>query len=243
MSITTKPVEYMDGKTKCIGYLAWDESYADPKPCVIVSHAWGGRDAFAEDKAIQMAALGYVGFALDNYGNGALPESVDDKMAMMGPLKDDRAALLKRIKAGVKAASKLPEVDEKNMAMMGFCFGGLCTLDLARSGVDLKAAISFHGLLDAPDLPKKKIKAKVLICHGWDDPMAPPEHVTDIGKEMAEAGCDWQLHAYGQTTHAFTVPDANMPDMGLQYNADSDRRSWASTLDLLSEVFAGHGVG
>ena len=81
MSITTKPVEYMDGKTKCIGYVAWDESYADPKSCVVVSHAWGGRDSFAEDKAIQMAALGYVGFALDNYGDGALPESVDDKMA------------------------------------------------------------------------------------------------------------------------------------------------------------------
>jgi dienelactone hydrolase len=242
MSITTKPVEYMDGKTKCIGYLAWDETYADPKPCVIVSHAWGGRDSFAEDKAIQMAALGYVGFALDNYGNGALPESVDDKMAMMGPLKEDRAALLKRMKAGVKAAQKLPEVDEKNMAMIGFCFGGLGALDMARSGADLKAAISFHGLLDAPDLPKKKIKAKVLICHGWDDPMAPPNTVIDVSEEMTKAGCDWQLHSYGKTTHAFTVPEANMPEMGLQYNADSDRRSWAATLDLLSEVFGNHGI-
>ena len=242
MSITTKPVEYMDGKTKCIGYVAWDESYADPKSCVVVSHAWGGRDSFAEDKAIQMAALGYVGFALDNYGDGALPESVDDKMALMGPLKEDRAALLKRLKAGIKAAQKLPEVDEKNMAMMGFCFGGLCTLDMARSGADLKAAISFHGLLDAPDLPRKKIKSKVLICHGWDDPMAPPDAVVDVSHEMTEAGCDWQLHAYGGTTHAFTVLEANMPEMGLQYNADSDRRSWAATLDLLSEVFANHGV-
>jgi dienelactone hydrolase len=242
MSITTKPVEYMDGKTKCIGYLAWDESYADPKPCVIVSHAWGGRDAFAEDKAIQMAALGYVGFALDNYGDNALPESVDDKMAYMGPLKEDRAALLKRLKAGIKAAKALPEVDEKNLAMMGFCFGGLCALDMARSGADLKAAISFHGLLDAPDLPKKKIKSKVLICHGWDDPMAPAAHVTAIGEEMTKAGCDWQMHAYGNTTHAFTVPEANDPGNGLQYNADSDRRSWAATLDLLSEVFDSHGV-
>lgn len=242
MSITTKPVEYMDGKTKCIGYLAWDETYADAKPCVIVSHAWGGRDGFAEDKAIQMAALGYVGFALDNYGNGALPESVDDKMALMGPLKEDRAALLKRLKAGIKAAQTLPEVDEKNIAMMGFCFGGLCALDVARSGADLKAAISFHGLLDAPDLPKKKIKAKVLICHGWDDPMVPPKTVVDISDELTEAGCDWQLHSYGNTTHAFTVPEANSPDMGLKYNADSDRRSWTATLDLLSEVFGTHGV-
>jgi len=75
MNITTKPVEYMDGKQKCIGYMAWDETYATPKPCVLVSHAWGGRDSYAEDKAIQMAAMGYVGFALDNYGDGALPET------------------------------------------------------------------------------------------------------------------------------------------------------------------------
>jgi len=235
-------MEYTDGDTKCIGYLAWDETYADPKPCVIVSHAWGGLDSFAEDKAIQMAALGYVGFALDNYGNGALPESTEGKMAMMGPLKEDRAALFNRLKAGIKAAQSLPEVDKKNIAMMGFCFGGLCTLDVARSGADLKAAISFHGLLDAPDLPKKKIKAKVLVCHGWDDPMAPQEHVVALGEELTKAGCDWQFHGYGQTTHAFTVPEANDPGNGLQYNADSDRRSWAATLDLLSEVFGQHGV-
>ena len=159
MKIRTRQVEYKDGKTSCIGYLAWNETFADPKPCVLVNHAWGGQDGFAQGKAVQMAALGYVGFALDNYGDGALPETVDEKVAHMAPLKDNRKALLKRLKAGMKAAANLPEVDETHMAMMGFCFGGLCTLDLARSGADLKAAISFHGLLDAPNLPKKKIKA------------------------------------------------------------------------------------
>jgi len=100
MNITTRPVEYKDGKTNCVGYLAWDETYADPKPCVLINHAWGGLDGFAQDKAIQMAALGYVGFCLDNYGEGALPETTEEKMALMGPLKDDRVALLKRLKAG-----------------------------------------------------------------------------------------------------------------------------------------------
>ena len=210
MNITTKPVEYKDGKTTCVGYLAWDESYANPKPCVLVNHAWSGLDGFAEDKAIQMAAMGYVGFALDNYGNGALPESVDDKMALMGPLKEDRALLLKRLKAGYKAAAALEMVDDTHMAAMGFCFGGLCTLDMARAGMDLKAAISFHGLLDAPEGKKpKKIKSKILVAHGWDDPMVPPAQVTAIGEELAKAKCDWQLHAYGNTSHAFMVPEAN----------------------------------
>lgn len=243
MTIIAKPVEYMDGKQKCIGYMAWDESYADPKPCVIISHAWSGLDGFAQDKAIEMAANGYVGFCLDNYGDGALPETVEEKQGMMMPLKDDRAKLLKRLKAGIKAAQKLPEVDEKHMAMMGFCFGGLCTLDAARSGMDLKAAISFHGLLDAPDLPKKKIKSKVLVAHGWDDPMAPAEHVTALAEELTEAKCDWQILGFGQTTHAFMVPGTDSGDGTLKYNADSARRAWNSTLELLDEVFGQHGVG
>lgn len=242
MNITTKPVKYKDGKQTCIGYMAWDESFADPKPCVIINHAWSGLDGFAQDKAIQMAAMGYVGFCLDNYGDGTLPETVEDKQAMMMPLKNDRKALLKRLKAGLKAASSQPEVDEKAIAAMGFCFGGLCTLDMARAGLDLKAAISFHGLLDAPDLPKKKIKSKVLIAHGWDDPMAPPEHVVAIGNEMAAAKCDWQLHAYGLTTHAFMVPGADSGDGTLKHNADSERRAWTATQDLLQDVFANHGV-
>jgi len=105
MGITTKPVEYFDGKQKCIGYLAWDETYDDPKPVVIINHAWGGLDGFAEDKAIQMAALGYVGFALDNYGDGVLPETEEGKAAAMGALTEDRKVLLKRLKAGYKAAA------------------------------------------------------------------------------------------------------------------------------------------
>jgi len=140
MNIKTRPVEYKDGKTTCMGYLAWDDNRADPLPCVLVNHAWGGLDGFAMDKAVQMAALGYVGFALDNYGDGAQPETMEEKAAMMNPLKEDRAALLKRLKAGYKAAAKLDEVDETHMAAIGYCFGGLCTLDMARAGLDLQAA-------------------------------------------------------------------------------------------------------
>ena len=146
MGITTKPVEYFDGKQKCIGYLAWDESYNDPKPGVIINHAWGGLDGFAEDKAIQMAALGYVGFALDNYGDGILPASDEAKAAKMSTLTDDRKILQKRLKAGFKAAAELPMIDENYMAAVSYCFGGLCTLDMLRSGLNLKAAISSHGL-------------------------------------------------------------------------------------------------
>ena len=242
MKIRTRQVEYKDGKTSCIGYLAWNETFADPKPCVLVNHAWGGQDGFAQGKAVQMAALGYVGFALDNYGDGALPETVEEKQAAMMALKNDRGALLKRLKAGYKAAAALDEVDADYIAAMGFCFGGLCTLDMARAGMKLKAAVSFHGLLDAPDLPAKKIKSKVLVCHGWDDPMAPPEHVTALGQELTAAKCDWQLHAYGQTTHAFTNPEANDKKSGMMFNALAEERSMTATTDLLQSVFGLHGT-
>lgn len=242
MNITTKPIEYFDGKQKCIGYVAWDESVASARPCVLISHAWGGLDDFAQQQAVQMAALGYVGFALDNYGDGARPESVDDKMALMGPLKEDRKALLARVKAGMKAAAAMDEVDADHIAMIGFCFGGLCTLDLARSGADLKAAVSFHGLLDAPDFPKKKIKAKVLVAHGWDDPMVDAGSVQALGEELTEAKCDWQIMAHGQTSHAFTVPDADDKKLGLKYNEASATRSWNAAFGLLDEVFGLHGV-
>ena len=242
MSITIKPFEYKDGKTTCIGQVAWDESYASPKPGVIINHAWGGLDDFAQDKAIQMAAIGFVGVCLDNYGNGAQPETNDERMATMSAIKDDRKVLAKRLKAGYTAACALDMVDESAMAAMGFCFGGLCTLDMARAGLDLKAAISYHGLLDVPDLPKKTIKADVLVCHGYDDPMSDPDALRAVQDELASKKCDWTVMSFGNTKHAFMVPSANDPKLGLQYNEFAATQSWAASTDLLNKHFQFHGV-
>ena len=243
MNITTKPIEYKDGETTCIGYLAWDETYADPKPCVMIGHAWSGRNGFAESKAVQMAAQGYVGFAIDVYGDGTQGGEPSENEALMMPFINDRKMLLKRLKAAYKAAQGFEQVDADNIAMMGYCFGGLCALDLARSGVDLKAAISFHGLFNGNGLPAKKIKASVLALHGWDDPMVPLAAVTALGEELTAAKCDWQIHAYGGTKHAFMVPEANDPKNGVQYNATAEKRAWAAALDLLGAKFDMHGVG
>ena len=109
-------------------------------------------------------------------------------------------------------------------------------LDLARSGADVRGVVSFHGLLSPSGLPATKIKSKVLILHGNDDPMAPTEAVVAIGKELSAAGADWQLHNYGGTVHAFTNPEADNPAFGTVYNAAADRRSWKSLLNFLEEV-------
>ena len=242
MNITTKPVEYFDGKQKCVGYLAWDESVASARPCVLINHAWGGRDSFAEQKAVQMAALGYVGFALDNYGDGQQPETEDEKMAAMSALTGDRAKLLTRLKAGMDAAAKLDEVDADYMATIGYCFGGLCALDMARAGLGLKAAVSFHGLLDTDNAKNGKVSAKVLIAHGYDDPMVKHESILAVGDQLTKAKCDWQIHAYGGVSHAFTVPQANDAKNGMMYSPAAEQRSQNAMFSLLDEVFADHGL-
>lgn len=241
-TITTDTFEYQDGDTACIGYIAYEDGVTSARPAVLVNHAWSGRDDFAEGVAVQMAALGYVGIALDNYGGGARPETVDEKMALMGPLKEDRKALLTRLTAGYDAAAQMDRVDANVMAAVGFCFGGLCTLDMARAGLKLKAAISYHGLLDAPGMKAKKIEADILACHGWDDPMVPPAQVMEFGEEMVAAGCDWTLMAFGNTKHAFMVPEADDADLGLQYNKSAADQSWAATFDLLRKHFDLHGT-
>ena len=242
MTITTQTFDYQDGDTACIGFVAWDDSVVSGRPAVLINHAWGGRDDFADNIAVQMAANGYVGVALDNYGAGAQPDTIDDKMAMMGPLKEDRKALRSRLTAGYKAAGALPMVDADAMAAIGFCFGGLCTLDMARAGLDLKAAISCHGLLDAPDFDNGAITADILACHGWNDPMVPADQVVTFGEEMVAAGIDWTLMAFGNTQHAFMVPDANNADLGLKYNKTAADQSWAATFDLLRKHFGLHGT-
>ena len=242
MKITTHPFEYKDGSMNCIGFIAHDETVVSARPAVLINHAWGGLDDFAKDEAIKMAALGYVGIALDNYGNGEMPATVDEKIAMMTPLKEDRKALQNRLKAGYKAAAALSIVDEAAMAATGFCFGGLCALDMARAGLDLKAVISYHARLNGSGLPAKKIKADILVCHGWDDPLVPAEEVVALSAELGKAGCDWTFMAFGNTKHAFMVPEANDDANGMKYNEDAAQQSWVATQELLNKHFALHGT-
>jgi dienelactone hydrolase len=239
MAIVSNTISYMDGDVVLEAFFAFDDAISARRPAVLVSHAWAGRDEFTNDKAIKLAELGYVGFALDMYGKGIVGTNPEENSRLMQPFIADRALLQKRIKAALLAVKLLPWVDDSKIAAMGFCFGGLCVLDLARTGIDIKGVASFHGLLNAADnIHDTPIKAKVLAMHGYDDPMVKPDQLTAFQDEMTKAGADWQVHSYGQTVHAFTNPVANDPSFGTVYKLEADRRSWLALQNFLTEIFA-----
>ena len=238
MGIETRTVEYRDGDTVLEGYMAWDDTAHDPRPGVLVSHAWAGRSEFEENRAERLAELGYVGFALDVYGKGVLGASKEENAALMQPLLDDRAMLQRRLQAALEQMRKQKEVDPVRVAAMGYCFGGLCVLDLARIGADVAGVASFHGLFGKPgNTDGNRVAAKVLVMHGWDDPMATPEQVLALTEELNEMGADWQIHAYGNTLHAFTKPSANDPEFGMVYSPAAEARSWQNLQLFLAELF------
>ncbi len=237
MSIREQLIEYRDGEAVLEGFSCYDDSRPGPFPAVIISHAWGGRDEFVERKARRLAWHGYATFALDVYGKGKRGSTAEESQALMMPFMQDRALLARRMNAALTLVKGFQHVDSRRVAAMGFCFGGLCVLDLARSGADLRGVVSFHGLLKPNGLPAPaKIPAKILMMHGYNDPMAPPPDVLAVAQEFTQAGADWQLHAYGNTLHAFTNPMADNAAGGMLYSAVADRRSWHTLIQFLGEV-------
>jgi dienelactone hydrolase len=239
MTIQTRTIDYRDGDTELQGYFAWDDAIDEKRPGVMVSHAWRGRTDFENTKAEDLAKLGYVGFALDLYGKGVRGNSVEENSALMQPFLDDRQMLQNRLQVSLEAMKNQEEVDATRSAAIGFCFGGLCMLDLARINADVNGVVSFHGLFGTPgNTAGNKTEVKVLVSHGWDDPMATPDQVVSLGKELSGLGADWQIHSYGNTMHAFTNPEANDADFGTVYQPDADRRSWNTMQNFLSEIFS-----
>jgi len=237
MAIRMRDVEYSHGGTVFEARMCWDDARG-AAPAVAVAHAWGGRAEHECEAAEKLAGEGYVGFALDVYGRGVRGQSAEENMALMQPLLEDRALLQARLNAALDCAASQAEVDGSNMAAIGYCFGGLCVLDMARAGSPVKGVVSLHGLFNTPgNTGGNKISAKVLALHGWADPMVPPDTVIDLATEMTEAGADWQIHAYGHALHGFTH-EAPALSEGIGYSESADRRSWQSILNFMAELFA-----
>ena len=235
----SETIDYQDGDTQLEAYVTWDDSISEPRAGVLVAHDWTGRRDFATSKADEMAALGYVGFALDMYGKGVFGADgdVEGNSSLMGALAGDRGMLRARMLAALDTFKALGVVDNTKIGAMGYCFGGMCVLELARAGADVSGVVSIHGIFTPGDVLNADITAKILCLHGQDDPMVPPEQVLDFENEMSAAGADWQMHAYGGTMHAFTNPGANDPGFGAVFNPVADRRATRSIQNFWSEIF------
>lgn len=236
----TQAIDYSCDGNIFEGYVVTPQLHQDQqRPCIVLAHDWSGLTDPTRRLAARYADLGYICFALDAYGKNVRGDPLGDNAHLMNPLLGDRAQLGRRLLAGLEAASRFPGVDRARMAAVGYCFGGLCALDLARAAPEqLLAAVSFHGVLRAPEIGSgKKIHSSILLLHGWEDPIAPPDDVIAIAKELTTAGADWQLHAYGHAKHAFTFEGANLPHYGVLHDRKADERSWAAMCTHLKSAF------
>ena len=215
---------------------------SEPRPTVILIPTVMGVSQLEIGFGRQLIELGYNAFVADLFGKEFHDAPRDVCFGEMNRLRSDRAALRRRLQHVLGCCPWPRRSEIEQIVVAGYCFGGLCALDLARSGADIAAAVSFHGLFDPPGLPPEKITAKVVAFHGWDDPMVPPEAVVALGKELTDAGSDWQIHAYGHVGHGFTNPNASELQIdGVAYNALAAERSWTSFINLLEELFGADG--
>jgi dienelactone hydrolase len=231
-----RSIEYSHGGRDFEGFLITEGS-GRPRPTVLIfPNIFGLKD---EDVATaeKLVGLGYAAFGVDLYGKGNRPTTREDAMPFMQPLREDRPHLQDLLLHVLETARALPDVDAAQIAAIGFCFGGLCVLDLARTGAEVKGVASFHGLFVPPgNREGTPIKARVAAYHGWADPLVPPAQVVALGEELTRGGCDWQIHAYGGAVHGFT--HARPPEEGIPYNRLAAERSWASLERFLAECFA-----
>lgn len=236
-----KEIDYSAESVQLKGFCVQPRQDSRDIPAVLVAPAWAGRDSFACEQAERIAKLGYVGFALDVYGDARVGTSKEENATLMTPLVENRSLLLLRLRAALATVQKLEAVDAKRVAAIGFCFGGLCVLDMTRANCGLRAAVSFHGILSPPDHQAANdtlstISTKVLVLHGHDDPMVPPQQVQALQQELSEHQADWQVHTFGGAKHAFTNPEANDPDFGTVYHPVVANRSWPLAEGFLQEV-------
>ena len=222
------------------GVIAYEDEITTMRPGVLVVPNVRGQKEADTLKAEALARLGYVGFACDVFGQGKRTTQESPDMAVyMNELNADRGLLRDRLQASLDALKGFDRVDPAKTATIGFCFGGKCVLDMARAGLDILGCVSFHGVYDRPDYASVvPIKPKLLVCHGWDDPLGPPDAMVGLCRELTEGGADWQIHAYGNAGHAFTDHAATGSTRpGVAYEERADRRSWEAMKDFLAELF------
>lgn len=239
-AVQTEVFEYRDGETVLEGMLAYDDASAVQRPGVLVVHEWKGLGPYAVRRAEQLARLGYVALAVDMYGKGVRAKDHEEAAKLSGAYRADRSLTRGRILAALEALQTHELVDRSRIAAIGYCFGGMTVLELARSGADILGVVSFHGSLDTPSPEDaRRITAKVLVLHGAEDGFVKQEQVEAFEREMHDAGVDYRLIQYPGAVHGFTVQEAgNDPSTGVAYHQEADEQSWEEMKAFFQELFS-----
>jgi dienelactone hydrolase len=240
-----EPIRHESGGKDYAGFLA-DGSGGARAPGVLVIHEGGGLTEHTKARAVRLAELGHVAFAMNLFGSDVelptpgRPETMAGAQAVARQLREDVGEFRARVTAALAVLQDHPHVDAGRLAAIGHCLGGAAAIELARTGAPLKAAVGFHaGVLPGSAEDDRAIRARILLCHGEKDPVVPASQIQDFTARLTEAGVDWQLHLYGGVGHSFTnlgIHAWNLP--GFRYDKNADRRSWAAMLHLFGEVFA-----
>lgn len=240
--IKSEVVTYKVGEETFKGVVVFDDAVAEKRPGVLVCHEWWGCNDFAKQRATKLAEEGYVAFALDMYGEGKVVGDAKAAGELAGKLYSDPKRLRSIATAGLKVLTDRKDVDGTRIGAIGFCMGGTIALELARTGADVKSVVTFHtSTLTAKDpAENKNIKAKVLVCDGAADTFLKPDERGNFGKQMTEAGVDWQMVSYGGAVHAFTNKDADTYKIpGVKYDEKAEKRSWLLMMSHFKETLGG----
>jgi len=230
-AIVTKKVSYTSQGVELEGILAYDDAIKTARPGIMIIHDWDGITAYEESRAKQLAELGFVAFAADIYGKANRPKNMAENGQQAGKYRGDLPLYRARLAAGLEQLKGFSQTDKAKTAAIGYCFGGSGVLEIARSGMDVKGVVSFHGGLSS-SMPATdgSVKSKVMVVHAAQDPSVPRAQFDAFLTEMQNAKVDYQTIVYNLNVHPFTAP-------GPSYNADADRRSWAAMRAFFAEIF------
>jgi dienelactone hydrolase len=239
--VRTQAIEYRDGDTVLTGLLAWDDAATDPRPGVLVVHEWWGLNDYAKGRAEELAAEGYVAFALDMYGDGKVTDHPDQAGAWMQEITGNLETWTRRAQLGLDVLRAQDQVADTSLAAIGYCFGGATVMQMAYAGAEVKAVASFHGSLPPPPESVAAIAPRVFVAHGRADSFIPPERVLAFQDGLDRVNATWDMTIYSGARHGFTNPGAGAYGIeNIQYDERADRESWAAMLTMFENVFAGN---
>jgi len=223
-------VTYTVGDEQFEGYRA--AAKGGSKGLVLIIHDWDGLTDYEMRRADMLAELGYDAFALDLFGKGKRPTTIEAKKSETGRLYQDRARMRSLILAGLQEARK---TSKGKTVGMGFCFGGAAALELARSGraEDISGYVTFHGGLATPEgQTYPSSTPPILIAHGGADTSVTMEDVAALSKELESAGVPYEIQIYSGAPHGFTQFGSG------RYQRKADERSWDAFLNFLETNLA-----